>query len=426
MKRDNNQINLPVDLKEERIHPGENKLFFKILVPKTLLFLGIFLFTAVTYSQPVTKVLISGEYTAHDTDVKNAFLLGYASYDATQYNGQIDLHSDYTPYNALRYAHENGYQIAVRSYSGLNTTVDDSAKNYSDVLLFMPAGSNSYIYTCNIDVPNSAVVSTGAGVDSLVTGYEVEFFSVDPITNSNLSSFSNGYIAGQIAFMANHFNVSVSQARTLARNNTFINSQPSSVVVYGKIDEAKAVNAGVLPVELTSFSAAVEGKNVLLTWRTASEVKNYGFEIFRDGAKIGFVQGNGNSYSTKDYSFTDKPDGAKTFTYQLKQIDSDGQHKLYGSIEVTLAAPNAFVLYQNYPNPFNPTTTIKFEVPTTEKVTIKIYNMVGQEVATLLDGIKEAGSYEVKFDGSELSSGVYISSLKSSSFSKNIKMILMK
>ena len=425
MKTNKNQINLPVNSKGQT-HTGENKLFFKILGPKNLLFLVFFLSTAVTYSQPVTKVLISGEYTAHDTDVKNAFLLGYSSYDATQYSGQIDLHPDYTPYNAIRYAHQNGYQIAVRSYVGLNTTVDDSAKKYSDVLLFMPAGSNSYIFTCNIDIPNSAVVSTGAGVDSLRTGYKVEFFSVDPITSSNLSSFSNGYIAGQIAFMANHFNVSVSQARMLARNNTAINSQPISVVVYGKIDEAKAISAGVLPVELTSFSAAVEGANVLLTWRTASEVKNYGFEVYRDGVKIGFVRGNGNSNSIKDYSFTDKPSGAKTFKYQLKQIDSDGQNKLYGFVEVTLEAPNKFVLRQNYPNPFNPTTTIRFEVPVTEKVTIKVYNMVGQEVATLLEGIKEAGSYVVKFDGSELTSGVYISSLKSSSFSKNIKMILMK
>ena len=181
-----------------------------------------------------------------------------------------------------------------------------------------------------------------------------------------------------------------------------------------------------LPVELTSFTGSVNGNVVTLNWSTATEVNNYGFEVLRDGTKVGFVKGNGNSNSPKAYSFTDKPSEAKILKYEIKQVDFDGSAKMYGPVEVNVIAPANFVLHQNYPNPYNPTTSIKYEVPFADHVTLKVYNIIGQEVATLFDGIREAGSYTVKFDGSKLSSGIYVYSLKSSSFSKTVKMILMK
>lgn len=183
---------------------------------------------------------------------------------------------------------------------------------------------------------------------------------------------------------------------------------------------------GVLPVELTSFTGYANGSVVTLNWATATEVNNYGFEVYRDGAKVGFVQGHGNSNSPKNYSFTDKPAAAKTFSYQLKQVDFSGLSKLYGPVLVKVDVPAAFVLHQNYPNPYNPSTTIKYEVPFTDKITLKVYNLIGQEVATLFEGVKEAGAYEVKFNGSNLASGIYLYSLTSSTFTKNIKMLLLK
>ena len=211
-----------------------------------------FLFTTVIFSQQVTKVMVSGlsGNTSHDTDVKNAFLLGYASYDGTQYTGQIDLHIDNSAYDAISYADQNNYQIAIRSYTGLCNAVNDSAINHPNLLFFMPAGSNGFYYVCNLDIPNAVVVSTGAGLDTLVTGYRVEFFSIDPITNSNASSFSNGYIAGQIAYLANKFNITPQQARLKARNYASPNSQSATYVQYGEINLQQAVQMNHCPLNL--------------------------------------------------------------------------------------------------------------------------------------------------------------------------------
>ncbi len=185
-----------------------------------------------------------------------------------------------------------------------------------------------------------------------------------------------------------------------------------------------------LPVELSSFSANVVNNAVNLKWTTSTEVKNYGFDIERASEniwkKIGFVQGSGNSNSPKEYSFIDNSVSSGKYLYRLKQIDNDGSYKYSKEIEITFNKPLTFQLHQNYPNPFNPSTTIKYDVPSSEKLTIKVYNFIGQEVATLFEGVREVGSYDVKFDGKNLASGIYFVSLKSNSFAKNIKMILMK
>jgi hypothetical protein len=198
-----------------------------------------------------------------------------------------------------------------------------------------------------------------------------------------------------------------------------------------------------LPVELTSFKATMIDKKVKLNWQTAAEVNNYGFEIERiavsdkllansqqlntnSWVKIGFVKGNGNSNSPKSYSFTDKPTGGTEFSYRLKQIDLDGQYKYSDVVNITLAVPTNFAVEQNYPNPFNPTTSIQYQVSGTSNVTLKIYDVLGKEVATLVNETKVPGKYEVKFDGSNLSSGIYFYKLTAGDFIQTKKLILMK
>ena len=190
-----------------------------------------------------------------------------------------------------------------------------------------------------------------------------------------------------------------------------------------------------LPVELTSFTGNVLGSYVELNWHTATEVDNYGFEVERSQMsniksesweKIGFVHGNGNSNSPKEYSLTDKnPNGGSKFIYRLKQIDNSGQFKYSKKIEVELV-PNEFILYQNYPNPFNPVTNIKFALPKVTKVILSVYNSLGEKVASLFNEDKEAGYYEVKFDALQLSSGIYFYKLQAGSFAETKKMILLK
>ena len=193
-----------------------------------------------------------------------------------------------------------------------------------------------------------------------------------------------------------------------------------------------------LPVELSSFSAIVLDDAIKLNWRTETEVNNFGFDIERSEinpnseipnpqfSKIGFVQGNGNSNSPKDYSLIDQDVVAGNYFYRLKQIDTDGQFEYSKIINVDLDSPAKFELSQNFPNPFNPTTTISFTLPQSGDVTLKVYNAIGEQVAELINGFKEAGVHTINFDGSELRSGVYFYRLKSEQKVENRKMILLK
>ena len=193
----------------------------------------------------------------------------------------------------------------------------------------------------------------------------------------------------------------------------------------------------LLPVELISFSALVNSDNVNLNWKTATEVNNNGFEVQREvrnqnseagsqWEKIGFVHGHGNSNSPKEYSFTDKNlTGGTNFVYRLKQIDNDGQYQYSKEVEVKVV-PKDINLLQNYPNPFNPVTEIKFTLPEAARVTLRVYNIIGQEVASLLNGIEEAGFHSAKFEGSNLPSGTYIYRLQTGSVVQTKKMLLLK
>ena len=142
--------------------------------------------------------------------------------------------------------------------------------------------------------------------------------------------------------------------------------------------------------------------------------------------KIGFVQGSGNSSSPKDYFFEDKkPYGGSKFIYRLKQIDNNGKFEYSDEVEIELL-PDESKLFQNYPNPFNPVTNIKFALSKAAKITLEVYNILGEKVATLLNEDKEAGFFEVKFDGSGLSSGIYIFRLTAGDFVQTKRMNLIK
>ncbi len=188
-----------------------------------------------------------------------------------------------------------------------------------------------------------------------------------------------------------------------------------------------------LPVELKSFTATIKGNNVELNWVTATEVNNYGFQVERKSMQsesgweeIGFVQGHGNSNSVKYYSYIDNPFEKGSYSYRLKQIDLDGAFKYSGIVSVDLGPVTKFALKQNYPNPFNPTTEISFDVPKESTVKLSVYNTLGQKVADLLNEKLSAGTHRVKFDGSNLTSGIYFYKMQSAGFTSIKKMILMK
>jgi len=191
-----------------------------------------------------------------------------------------------------------------------------------------------------------------------------------------------------------------------------------------------------IPVELASFNAQLVQKDVVLNWTTASELNNQGFEIEQSFdnetfTRIGFVPGFGSTTELKSYSFriSDAPSGIQY--YRLKQIDFDGTFTHYNSVEIDGPVVREFALYQNHPNPFNPSTNISFSIPVESNVRITLFNMLGQEVAQLVNSDFQAGSHKIAFNAENLSTGAYIYTLEArgvngKSFASTKKMILLK
>jgi hypothetical protein len=206
----------------------------------------------------------------------------------------------------------------------------------------------------------------------------------------------------------------------------------------------------LLPVELTSFTAAVRNGKVELTWATATEINNYGFEVERsvisnqlsvisssvgsrqsaigNWEKVGFVEGHGTTNAPQNYSFSDAAARVGKFSYRLKQIDRDGKFEYHQAVEVTLGiSPNTVWLDNNYPNPFNPSTKISFVLGTTGNASLKVFDLLGKEVVTLADGIFNSGELQsVTFDASKYPSGIYYYQLKSGNKTEMKKMLLLK
>ena len=197
-------------------------------------------------------------------------------------------------------------------------------------------------------------------------------------------------------------------------------------------------SSGPLPVQLSDFNVRVFGFNPSLTWRTATELNNYGFEIERSTSssqlsaaswqKVGFVAGSGTSSSPREYSFVDRNLAPGRYAYRIKQIDNDGTFQYHGNAEVEIGlTEKQFVLESNYPNPFNPSTTIRFTLAEDAKTRLRVFNVLGEQVATLFDDVAQAGRlHEVTFDATRLPSGVYFSTLESGNLRVVKKMVLMK
>ena len=214
----------------------------------------------------------------------------------------------------------------------------------------------------------------------------------------------------------------------------------AQIVLYNyALTSAEVAELGNVPtpVELTSFIATVSNDGVVLNWETATEVNNYGFEVESKRAstdewsKIGFIAGHGNSNSPNSYSFVvpvsaDEP----SRSYRLKQIDIDGTSEYSDIVEVNLGLPSDFELSQNYPNPFNPTTVIRFAIPEVSKVSITVFNALGQEVAELANREFSVGNHKVSFNASNLASGMYVYRISATSATGNFvavrKMLLLK
>jgi photosystem II stability/assembly factor-like uncharacterized protein len=192
----------------------------------------------------------------------------------------------------------------------------------------------------------------------------------------------------------------------------------------------------LLPVEITSFSARLLSGKVFLYWHTASELNNHLFEIERklvsnsfesEWTLIGFKLGQGTTTEQTEYAYTDEIQGinADLLRYRLKQVDFDGSYYYSQIIEIQIV-PLSFSLSQNYPNPFNPSTIISWQSPVGSWQILKIYDVLGNEVAPLVDEYRPAGNYEVEFNASNLPSGIYFYRIEVGNFIETKKMVLLR
>jgi hypothetical protein len=188
----------------------------------------------------------------------------------------------------------------------------------------------------------------------------------------------------------------------------------------------------ITPVELTIFMAIVSNSSVQLSWSTATELNNHGFEIERSldktiWATIGFREGYGTTSEPQDYTYSDDISeiSSSKLYYRLKQIDFNGSFEYSKIVEVEIA-PTKFTLRQNYPNPFNPSTSIQYTIASRQFVTLKVYDVLGKEITALVNEEKSAGSYNIEFNASHLATGIYYYQLRAGDYVKTKKMILLK
>ncbi|MFN3345904.1 MAG: T9SS type A sorting domain-containing protein, partial [Chloroherpetonaceae bacterium] len=193
-----------------------------------------------------------------------------------------------------------------------------------------------------------------------------------------------------------------------------------------------------LPVELVAFTLSPKERGVLLQWQTASETDNMGFILSRSLMRDGSFQevasyrtndalkGLGTSPTGKTYSYFDNSglQAGRTYFYKLADVDLSGNITEHPIRAITL--PNDYSLSQNYPNPFNPTTTIEFSLRQDGRTTLEVFNLLGQRVAVLVDGILKAGAYQYPFNATHLASGMYFYRLRSGEFMDTKKMMLVK
>jgi len=288
-------------------------------------------------------------------------------------------------------------------------------------------GSNIMLYTTNMGVSWTDVNAIGTGNILGITGAGNTWF----------------YVRGSSVYKSINDGTNWSSDHSASGTYTHIAHSPQGLYMWAVRDNggiSRNLFDPILPVELTSFISTVSGSNVILNWSTSREINNSGFDIERsevkgqstnDWRKVGFVTGNGNTSENSFYQFTDRGLNEGKYIYRLKQTDFNGNFAYHNlSNEVIVGNPEKFSLSQNYPNPFNPSTKINYDLPFDAKVSLKVFDMTGREVATLVNEFKTAGYYIADFNASNLSTGVYLyritADANGQNFTSEKRMVLIK
>ena len=324
------------------------------------------------------------------------------------------------------------------SLNGFFISTDDgltfgSSTNSVNVWEILQTSTNEH-YIATTSSPYAFDKSTDGGLTWTTMGYQPA-----AMRGATLDLIENIYISGN----GGVFKSTNGGATFINHNLAFSTNEMVTYDYKILVCATGTTNGGVwvysdtslIPVELSSFTAISNNDKVELNWITATELNNSGFEIERISCsvpssqmwkKIGFVPGYGTTTESCAYKFVDENLENGKYSYRLKQIDYDGSYNYSEVVEVTVTQPYKFSLEQNYPNPFNPGTIIKYSIPFSSFVLIKVYNILGNEVTNLVNEEKSAGDYEIEFNASDLPSGIYFYTIRTGKFIQTKKMILLK
>ena len=355
-----------------------------------------------------------------------------------------------TSYNILSLAVNVSGYIFAGTYDGVFRSTDNGS-TWSQTNITSGWGeafaTNSPLYNIFAGVHTQGVFRSSDGGDTFtLVNNGLTQTSVFAIANT-----ASGYVYAGI-FGGGGIFLSTNNGDSWAENNIgltngdvrAIDIAPNAYVYVATFGSGVFRSTDPIPVELISFTASLNNTSIQLNWQTATETNNSGFEILKstDNNKFyqfGFVEGAGNSTSPEFYSFIDsevKP--GERYFYKLKQIDFDGTFAFSNTVEVDIPLPATFSLDQNYPNPFNPSTKISWQSPVGSWQTLKVYDVLGNEVLTLVNEYKPAGKYEVEFGrnliNQILGSGIYFYQLQAGNpesssgqvFIETKKMLLLK
>jgi hypothetical protein len=292
--------------------------------------------------------------------------------------------------------------------------------------------------TITFTAPSNWRFNPGVGSGS-VSGTAITFVSISVTSSTITFTYTRANTnSSDAAITISGIQVQEIDGSTVSSGNIVVTAMSAAIagVTLNSTNFGTLSGDGTLPVEMTSFAAMAVQHAAALSWSTATEVHNSGFAIERKQTslansawkQIAFVAGAGMSNAPRDYSYVDAGLAPGSYAYRIKQINTDGSFEYHSAVEVMIGSvPMVLSLSPNYPNPFNPSTTIQFTVPENGQVTLKIYNVIGQEVATLYNGIAAAGQVQqVTFNASNLPSGLYISRLQYGNKSMMQKMMLEK
>jgi len=334
--------------------------------------------------------------------------------------------------------------IPVYWYYGTNDTLDVTTQSYYNyqwhcryIVHKMGTMPDKFfvIWTPAMYTPANAPTPTGYPLGDAFAYWMKDTLAagIDAIYNSRYGAFpENVHIYDYFHDIdsSTYLPVSLAASPTDNHPNAAGTELIAPLFVKDVFDAAIAYEA-TIPVELISFSVSIVSAGVELHWVTATELNNDGFEIQRktyngEFISVGFLKGQGTSTQKKDYIFIDKNTTSGRYKYRLKQVDFNGNYKYSSELEVDFNDINTYSLEQNYPNPFNPSTEIIFTLANSGNVTLKVYDSLGSEVATIVDGYLKAGKHSVNFNAKNFTSGVYYYRIKADNFTSTRKMLLIK